>query len=101
MFIRFLRVLHKTLAPTGGAFGADPPDAFGWESGERHGLSQLVGGFYPRHHHAVGANVQRSLDEADVQFGHAHQYDRIPANRRADMLDNLLPVEEAVSGVDH
>ena len=68
---------------------------------KRHRLAQLLRRFDPRDDDAIRADVERSLDEADVALRDADERDGVAANRRAHVLDDVLPVEMAMLGVDH
>ena len=61
----------------------------------------MLGRFDPGNDDAVGADVERPLDQAAVQLGDADQGDRVAADGRPQVLDDFLPIEMAVLGVDH
>ena len=100
VLVGLLGVLDEALSPAGGPLGADAADAFRRIMGEADRLPQLLGRFHPRHDHAVGSDVERPLDQPDVQFGHADQHHGIAADRGPNVFDDLLPVEMPVFGVD-
>jgi hypothetical protein len=90
----------KHWPPARRALGADAAYAVGRVVRERDRLAQLVGRLDPGQDDAVGADVQRPLDQPHVALGHAHQRHRVAAHGRAQVLDDLLPVEVPVLGVD-
>jgi hypothetical protein len=54
----------------------------------------------PRDDDAIGADIQYALEQARVQFRHAHQRHRITAHRSPNVFEDLLPIEVPVFGVD-
>ena len=93
-------MLGNALPPAGRPLGADAAQAPRRIVGEGDQLAQLVGRFDPRNHHAVGPDIERSLHKADVALGEPHQRDRVAANRGPQVLDDFLPIEVAVLGID-
>jgi T5SS/PEP-CTERM-associated repeat protein len=93
--------LGEAAAPAGGALGADPAHALRGVAREGDGPLGLLGGFDPGDDDAVGADVERPLDEADALLGDAHEGDRVAADGGADVVEDVAPVQVPVLGIDH
>ena len=100
MLVRVGRVFDEALPPTSRPLGADAPQAFERIAGVGDRLLELLGRFDPGHDHAVGADVERPLDQAAVEFRDADQRDRLASDGRAEVFHDIFPIEMAVFGVD-
>ena len=66
------RVLGNALPPSGGPLGADAAHAIGRIMSKRDCLAELVYRLHPGHNHAVCADIQRPLDQTQIEFRHAN-----------------------------
>jgi hypothetical protein len=67
---------------------------------ERDRLTQVLHRLDARQDHAVGAEVEGAFDQPWRQFGEADQRDGVAAGRRTQVLDDVVPVELSVFGID-
>ncbi len=101
MVIGLLRVLEQGLSPTRSTFAADATHAFRRKLGELHRLPELLGSLDPRNDDAVRADVQRAFDKAGVKLGQADQRDGVAARRGLKVVQDVLPIEVPVLGVNN
>ena len=78
-----------------------PAAPLGRIAGERDGLAELLGRLDPGDDHAVGPDVERPLDQAAVSSATRTSATVSLRTVGPEVLDDLLPVEVAVLGVDH
>ena len=94
-------MLDKTLPPAGRALGSDTAQTGGRVMREGHCVAQLLDLLHPRHDDPVGANIQNAFDQTDIDLGDPYQHHRITSHCRANMLENIAPVQMAVLSVDN
>ena len=68
---------------------------------EVHSLAELLDRLDPRDDDSVRPDVERPLDQGDIQFGDANERDRVAADGRPQMLHDVIPVEMTVFRIDH
>lgn len=101
MLVRLSRVLDEALAPAGRSFGSDAAQPFEWIPRIRDRLFELLSGFDPGDDDSVRSDVERPLDQPAVEFRDSHERDGLAADGRAQMFDDVFPVEMPVLGIDH
>src|SRR5688572_22602009 len=101
MLVGLCGMFDERLSPQGRPLCTDAALPFQWIASPTDRLPQLFGRFDPGNYHSISAAIERPLDQSTIQLCNPHESDGVAANRRAQVLHDVLPVEMTMLGIDH